>query len=231
MLLTLRSLRDPTVPTAYARKPSEPRWRRRPFERPEEILRAALAEFARAGYARARLGDIARRAGVSKATLYLYFDSKQALFQALAQSATREWLHAENAAAGFFPDTAEKQLRRFVRETWTALRRAELLQMLRLVHAEADATLSRWFFDAVVLQLRIRLKPVLETGRARGEFRAVAHDFALHAVPSLLLHQAMLREGFAEADAAALSDEQVVEGACDLLLHGLLRRSSRTSAE
>lgn len=219
------------MPAARARQPSEPKWRRRPFARPEEILRAALAEFARAGYARARLGDIARRAGVSKATLYLYFDSKQTLFQALAQSATREWLHAESAAAGFFPDTAEKQLRRFLRESWTALCRPELLQMLRLVHAEAAPELSRWFIDSVIQQLRTRLQLVLESGRARGEFRAVAHDFALHAVPSLLLHQAMLREGFAEPGTAVLSDEQVIEGACDLLLRGLLRRSSRSSAE
>jgi AcrR family transcriptional regulator len=219
------------VPAAPQNKPSEPRWRRRPFARPEEILRAALAEFARAGYARARLGDIARRAGVSKATLYLYFDSKQALFQALTQSATRQWLHAENAAAGFFPDTAEKQLRRLLRESWTALRQPELLQMLRLVHAEADPKLSRWFFDAIILQLRTRLQQVLASGRARGEFRAVAHDFALHAVPSLLLHQAMLRDGIAEPDSSVLGDEQLIEGACDLLLHGLLRRGSRSSAE
>ena len=219
------------MPAAHATQPSEPRWRRRPFARPEEILRAALAEFARAGYARARLEDIARRAGVSKATLYLYFDSKQTLFQALAQSATREWLHTENAAAGFFPDTAEKQLRRFLRESWAALCRPELLQMLRLVHADTARELSRWFVDTIVQQLRTRLQRVLESGRARGEFRAVAHEFALHAVPSLLLHQAMLREGFAEPGTAALSDEQVIEGASDLLLHGLLRRSSRSSAE
>ncbi len=219
------------MPAAQPRPAPEPRWRRRPFDRPEEILRAALDEFARAGYARARLGDIARRAGVSKATLYLYFDSKQALFEALARTASREWLHVEDAAAGFFPDTAEKKLRRFLRETWTALRRPELLAMLRLVHAESAPELSRWFLDAVILQLRTRLQGVLDAGRARGEFRSVAHDFALHAVPSLLLHQAMLREGVLERDPAPLSDLQVIEGACDLLLHGLLRRGSRTSAE
>ena len=170
---------------------------------------------------------------MSKATLYLYFDSKQSLFRAMIRFETRAWLGPEDAAAGFFPDTGPKQLRRFLRDTWAALRRPEMTRVIRLVHAElADfPELSRWFFEDVVLRIRARLQSVLEAGRARGEFRPVAHDFALHAVPSLLLHQALLREGFLELDSAALTDAQLVEGASDLLLEGLLRRSSRASAE
>jgi len=221
------------VPRSARMQRGEPRWQRRPLARREEILHAALTEFGRAGYARTRLEAIARRAGVSKATLYLYFNSKQSLFRALIQSEAHAWLTPEDAVAGFFPDTAEKQLRRFLRDTWAALRRPEMVQMLRLVHAELGdfPELSRWFFDDVILGIRARLLTVLESARARGEFRAVAHDFALHAVPSLLLHQAMLREGFAEHDAAALSDAQLVEGGTDLLLNGLRRRGTRGDAE
>jgi AcrR family transcriptional regulator len=212
---------------------SDPRWRRRPEARPEEILRAALAEFGRAGYARARLSDIARRAGVSKATLYLYFASKQALLRALLQSQARAWLGPPDAAVGFFPDTAQKKLRRFLRDIWAALRRPEMVQLLRLAHAELGDSpeLSRWFFDQVILRIRARLQSLLEAGRARGEFRPIPHDVALHAVPSLLIHQALLREGLAEPDPTALTDEQLVEGGTDLLLNGLLRRSGRTDAE
>ena len=52
---------------------SEPRWRRLPEERPRQILDAALAVFAERGLAAARLDDIAKRAGLSKGTIYLYF--------------------------------------------------------------------------------------------------------------------------------------------------------------
>ena len=61
----------------------EPRWRRRKEARPAEIVAAALAVFAERGFAAARLDDIALRAGVSKAALYLYFDTKEALFAAV----------------------------------------------------------------------------------------------------------------------------------------------------
>jgi AcrR family transcriptional regulator len=50
-------------------KAPRPRWQRRPAARPEEILDAAFAVFAEDGFARARLDDVARRAGVSKGRL------------------------------------------------------------------------------------------------------------------------------------------------------------------
>ena len=54
----------------------EPRWRRLPEERPKQILDAALSVFADRGLADARLDDIAKRAGLSKGTIYLYFPNK-----------------------------------------------------------------------------------------------------------------------------------------------------------
>ena len=66
-------------------KPSR-KWTRRADARPEEILEAALAEFVERGFEGARMEDIARRAGLSKAGVYLYFESKDALLKALIES-------------------------------------------------------------------------------------------------------------------------------------------------
>jgi AcrR family transcriptional regulator len=63
-----------------------PRWRRRKTARPGEILDAALNVFAEKGYAAATLAEIAGRAGLSKAALYLYFETKEDLFRALART-------------------------------------------------------------------------------------------------------------------------------------------------
>lgn len=221
------------MPSLRAKQPLEPRWHRRAAARPEEILRAALTEFGAAGYAGARLSDIARRAGVSKATLYLYFDSKEALFREMIRAETSTWLGPEDAAAGFFPDTARKKLQRFLRDTWAALRRPEMLRVTRLAHTGLAEfpELTRFYFDEVVLRIRSRLERVLEAGRARAEFRVVPHDFALHAVPSWLLHQALLQDGIAEVDPQQLSDQAFLEGSLDLLLHGIERRGTRADAE
>ncbi len=54
--------------------------------RRRQLLQAALDEFYERSFAGARMDDIARRAGLSKATIYLYFDSKEALFIALIES-------------------------------------------------------------------------------------------------------------------------------------------------
>jgi AcrR family transcriptional regulator len=59
---------------------TEPRWRRLPEERPKQILEAALAVFAERGLAAARLEDIARHAGLSKGTIYLYFPNRKSSF-------------------------------------------------------------------------------------------------------------------------------------------------------
>ena len=79
----------------------EPKWRRRKDARRSEIADAALEVIAEKGFAAAKLDDIARRAGVSKATLYLYFDTKKEIFRAVARAAVASLLEAlESQAEG-----------------------------------------------------------------------------------------------------------------------------------
>src|SRR3954465_14866205 len=58
----------------------------RAAERRDAILAAALDEFAAQGFAAARLDDVAKRAGVAKGTIYLYFADKETLFQELIRA-------------------------------------------------------------------------------------------------------------------------------------------------
>src|SRR5580700_11749805 len=63
--------------------------RRRKAERPKEILEAAFAEFSRSGYAAATLDQVAERAGVTKGTIYVYFESKEHLFISMVREVTK----------------------------------------------------------------------------------------------------------------------------------------------
>src|ERR1700750_2342656 len=65
----------------------QPRWQRRAEDRPREICAAALEVFAEKGFAAAKLDEIAKRAGVSKGALYLYFETKEQLFRAVVDQA------------------------------------------------------------------------------------------------------------------------------------------------
>ena len=64
---------------------TKPRWERRKDARPQELLAAGLDLFVERGFASTRLEDVAKRAGVSKGTLYLYFENKQELFKAVVR--------------------------------------------------------------------------------------------------------------------------------------------------
>ena len=64
---------------------SRPRWESRKDARPQELLAAALDLFVERGYAATRLDEVAARAGVSKGTLYLYFENKEELFKAVVR--------------------------------------------------------------------------------------------------------------------------------------------------
>jgi AcrR family transcriptional regulator len=70
---------------------SKPRWERRKEARPQELLSAAVELFVERGFASTRLEDVAKRAGVSKGTLYLYYTNKEDLFKAVVRRPKSRW--------------------------------------------------------------------------------------------------------------------------------------------
>jgi AcrR family transcriptional regulator len=209
----------------------EPRWQRRPEDRPDEILTAALQVFGEQGYTRARLEDVAERAGVSKGTLYCYFDSKEALFRATVRR------HIVRRLADFQAkhDTGDASptdlVRSFICAMWRTLMDDRLVDISRLMHRELAhfPELARFYSDEVILATRRTLDDIIQRGVDAGEFRAVKHRFAGRAIQMLVVHAAQLQSFFAAYDPDALSDAQVVEGITDILLNGLRTPSAMTN--
>src|SRR5712675_3175914 len=101
-------------------KSAQPKWRRRPESRPQQIIEAALEVFGECGLANARLQDIADRAGVSKGTIYLYFPNKEELFrEMIRQTAVAAIERAERADV---PGSPRDQLLAFMRGYWEFVR-------------------------------------------------------------------------------------------------------------
>ena len=102
---------------APAEKP-QPRWTRRKDARPDEIIAAALDLFVERGFATTRLDDVATRAGVSKGTLYLYFENKEDLFKAVVRgNIVPVLLHGEQLLKDFSGSSADL-VRQLVRGWW-----------------------------------------------------------------------------------------------------------------
>ena len=119
-----------------------PRWRRRKTARPSEIVAAALEVFAEKGFAAAKLEDIAARAGVSKGALYLYFDTKDALFRAVVREAVTPNIEAVRAMAeaypGRFADLAPLVLARVWHDTVVSVAIGALSALIARAQAKGE---------------------------------------------------------------------------------------------
>jgi AcrR family transcriptional regulator len=157
--------------------------------RREAILEAALDEFSARGFAATRIDDVARRAGVAKGTIYLYFRDKEALFQELVRAMLVPLVAALEA-----PPPADVPIRTlleafvdlFVREIYGTKRRA----VLRLVMTEGPRfpKLAEFHYRNVVERAIIAMRALIERAIKRGELK---HD-ALLRYPQLVIAPGMV---------------------------------------
>jgi AcrR family transcriptional regulator len=152
---------------------AEPRWRRLPEERPQQILHAALDVFGEHGLAGARLEDIAKRAGVSKGTIYLYFPNKEALFREMVRSTIVEAIVTGES----IPNTgsARDQLLAFMEHYWEFVRTPAFSVIYRVVVSELHhfPDLVEFYSGEVIARGQKLLSGIIERGVATHEFRAV----------------------------------------------------------
>jgi len=145
-----------------------------PEARRAAILAAALEEFTARGYEGARLDDVAKRAGVAKGTIYLYFADKEALFQELVRSMVSPVLGALTQLRDVdIPARAliETLLNTFVREVYGTRRR----DIIRLILSEGPRfpAIAEFYYREVVGRVLAILRPILQRAAARGE---LPHD-------------------------------------------------------
>jgi AcrR family transcriptional regulator len=203
-----------------------PRWQRRPEARPEEIIDAAQQVFGEQGFARTKLEDVARLAGVSKGTVYLYFDSKESLFRAMVRAKVVAGLtEAEEMVRGHDGPPGEL-LAGLIRWMYHRMRSDQMARISRLVHAELSnfPELAKFYFEEVILRARRLIEDVTRRGVESGEFRAVPHGFAARGLCSLLVQTAQVQCFFHFIDPGALTEEEALEGLIDLYLNGVLAR-------
>ena len=162
-----------------------PRWQRRPEARPEEILDAALEVFGEQGFARARLEDVAQRAGVSKGTLYLYFDSKETLFREMVRAKAVAALREGAAFVEAFQGSHRDLLTEFLRRMYRVLQEQNLSRISRLVQAELASfpELAHFYSQEVILPARRLVESIITRGIEAGEFRAHGSRLRLSGCP------------------------------------------------
>jgi AcrR family transcriptional regulator len=151
----------------------QPKWQRRAEDRPREICTAALEVFAEKGFAAAKLDEIARRAGVSKGTLYLYFKDKEDLFRAVVRSAIAPNIEAITAviaqAEAPFADVTRMFFIGFAQRE----ARLPIGAVAKMVIGESRnfPELARVWHDEVASKAISALAKFVERAQQRGEVR------------------------------------------------------------
>lgn len=152
---------------------NEPRFQRRKEDRPREITEAAFEVFAEKGYASARVDDVARRAGVSKGLMYLYFRTKEELFKAVVKSVVVRRVDSLLDAV----DASELSSEAFIRgPLLTFMKRipgSPVAVVIRLLISEGHKypELVDYYWENVVSKGLKAISGIVDRGVQQGEFR------------------------------------------------------------
>jgi AcrR family transcriptional regulator len=152
---------------------TEPR-RRRKAERPQEIIEAAFAEFSRNGYATTTLDQIAERAGVTKGTIYVYFESKEHLFISMVREFTKPTMETVQdmfkTHDGSTADLLRDQFSFIYEHLVEDRRRREVVRML-IAEAPRFPELADRYHAEILRPCLDMLRQAIQRGVDRGEIR------------------------------------------------------------
>jgi AcrR family transcriptional regulator len=198
------------------------RWRRRKDDRPAEILSAALASFAERGFAATRLDDVAARAGITKGTLYLYFRSKEDLFEAVVRQELVPNIERAEAMVADSTVPTLVLLEQLV-GLFAGVMASPLGAIPKLVLTEAGnfPDLARFYLEAVVERGKGLFRTALERGVGAGELRPVEVESTVMCVLAPLLLGALWRHSFDRCADRPLDVDALCRTHLDLLRRGL----------
>ena len=210
--------------------------RRRKEARPAEVLAAALDVFVERGFAATRLDEIATRAGISKGTLYLYYENKEALFRAVVEHAILPLLDEGDAMLARGRDDPARLLREMIERWWNEVGNTKLAGIPKLVMAEAAnfPAVSQFYFDNVISRGRHLLSAVLQLGVERGVFRPIAPELACQVMLAPVLMANIWRQSLSVCEPKALDWDAYITTHLDIVMNGLLPREqidARATAE
>ena len=200
----------------------EPKWRRRADARPDEVLDAAIDLFISHGFSATRVEDIARRAGLSKGAVYLYFESKEAILTALVHRSIVPI--AKNAVAISADESADPvaTIRTLVRTIAGRLRDERFAAIPRIILAEAGnfPGLAKMYRQEVIERGLGALEALVRRGIDNGDFRPVPAKVAVRSIAGpIIAHVLLMRVLGYEPD--AVDPDDFVETHLDILLNGL----------
>ena len=189
-------------------------------------MEAALDLFAEKGYAATRLDDVAQRAGVSKGTLYLYFDSKEDLFKAVVRQGLVPAIVEAEKLVDNFDGSAAELFRQIVLGWWQLIGDTRLSAIPKIMISEARnfPEIADFYYEEVIQRGGGMFVRALERGVQTGEFRNVDVRYATRVLTSPLVMLAVWKHSLGCCEREQADPEIFLQSYVDLALNGLAKR-------
>lgn len=203
--------------------PKPLKFKRRAEARPNEVLDAALKLFMIKGFEATRVEDIAKTAGISKATVYLYFPSKQALLEGLVRRALSPTAALAEQALANFEGSAKQALRTALE---IACKRAadpkvSAIPIIVLREGTRFPEIAQFYHSEILAHIMPALTSVVERGMATGEFRKVDAELTSRNIVGPLLLHLLVSVVFEIGDTSPEGLRKFLDNHMDVLMNGL----------
>jgi len=208
------------APTKDSRK-----FRRRADARPDEVLDAALTLFMREGFEAARVEDIAKIAGISKATVYLYFPSKVALLEGLVRRAISPVAILAENMLDQFEGTAKEAITLVLGLVSSRMSDPKIYGVPAIIMREASRfpDLAKIYQDEVISHMLPALRSVVDRGIASGELRNVDAELTVRNIAGPLFMHVAAASIFSVGDNSAAGLRAFMENHLDVLFNGICK--------
>ena len=193
--------------------------------RPDEIINAALDLFADHGYSATKLDDIATHAGITKGTIYLYFDSKEKLFQAVIQTVIVKEIEKAKKLAIDHEGSKCDLLHKLIHYWWAMVGETRLAGIPKLMISEASnfPELSSFFVDNVTCRARAIFVEIIEEGIINGEFRKLDANYVARLILAPLVFAVIWKKSLSPYDKEPYDIYKYLDLHIDLVLNGLIK--------
>jgi AcrR family transcriptional regulator len=177
------------------------------------------------GYAATRIEEIARRAGVSKGTMYLYFRNKEALFRAVVSTSMVPTVERGEELARSHRGTSRELLASILLSWWDVLETSPASGLTKLMIAETGnfPGPTRTFLTEVFLRRRRLLARIIRRGVRDGEFRRVDAELAVRLAIAPILLASIWKHSFQERRTKPFDLRSLVRLHADTFLRGIAK--------
>jgi AcrR family transcriptional regulator len=207
----------------------EPKWRRKPENRPDDILDGALIEFKKKGFKGARIEDVAKHAGLSKGSVYLYFSSKEEMLKALVRRSISPIAASVKKISDHICDDCSEE------PAGEVLRKMMLIVAEKLMDSKAGAIpliiigeagkfpdLAEFYRSEVIEITMQALSSVLKRGIETREFRNVDIMIAVRSIMGVVIMHIIWGQVFETSKDNHLDPKAVINTHLDIFLNGIV---------